>query len=177
MLLVLGLAGCAEPDNLASRSSGAANLPAEPSAAPPPETSPLMDEKNTRGAKEFAAYWFQTLNYAIQTGDVAPLVKASDTRCAACQDVIGTVQGSYSDGGYVLGGMYTVRSAVPESMSSDADPLLAVTYDRSPRSGMGPDGQVRDSVPALSFQSCQLILSWFAKGWRVSSVLGEGLPA
>lgn len=132
-------------------------------------------ERSLRGAQDFVNYWMNAANYATQTGDISPLEEASDSRCGQCQAVLSGVRDSYSDGGYTQGGLYRVRSVMTEVLALDDQPTFSITFDRSPQSLMAPDGQVRGSSPALSFQRCQFIMMWAGKGWRVRTVLGDSL--
>jgi hypothetical protein len=144
---------------------------------PAPSALAIANERSPSGAQEFAKYWFETLNYATQTGDIAPLRGASEPSCAACLDAVASVRNSYSDGGFLQGGTYTVRTARTEEFGLEDRPVLSISFDRSSRSGLAPDGQVRDSVPAASFVSCQLTLAWTGSGWRTAIVTGELLPS
>lgn len=121
-------------------------------------------------------YWFRALDYATQTGDLALLTAASTSTCAPCEAAIGVVRENYTDGGYLQGGTYTVRSANSEEFAPADRPMIVVAYDRSSRSAFGPDGQVRGSLPAATFVNCQVTVVWQANGWKVSTITGETLP-
>jgi hypothetical protein len=147
-----------------------------PSALPAPDPSALARERSERGAQEFVRYWFRALDYATQTGDISRLTAASDPGCKACEDAIRVVRESYSDGGYLQGGTYTVRSVAAEEFAPDERPMLAVSFDRSSRSGFGPDGQVRGNLPAVTFVPCQVTVGWVDGGWKVTRIVGDPLP-
>jgi hypothetical protein len=175
--LALGLGGCAQSSAPAAGGDNAqAAQTALPSVLPPPSAPPTAKQRSEPGAVAFVRYWFQTLDYATQTGDIGPLTKASDPDCQACEAALTIVRQSYSDGGYLQGGTYTVRSITNENFAMDDRPLLSVSFDRSSRSGFGPDGQVRNSLPAAAFVTCQLTLAWDEDTWKVASVIGDPLP-
>jgi hypothetical protein len=176
--LALGLGGCA---NDSSPPVGAGNNPDAtssvlPSVLPAPVPSPLAKQKSEKGAEEFVRYWFRALDYATQTGDISRLTAASNTGCRQCDEAIGVVRESYSDGGYLQGGTYTVRSVAAEEFAPDDRPMITVSFDRSSRSGFGPDGQVRGSLPAATFVSCQMSVVWEKDAWQVVGIVGDLLP-
>lgn len=178
-MLVFGLAGCAQdqnpPTTIGKRQ--AAQQPPPASALPRPTALPITHERSRSGAQEFAKYWFAALNYAVGTGDIGLVRTASDPGCTACVDAVTNVRTAYSDGGRIQGGTYTVRSVTSEEFGLDDRPVLALFVDRSARSGIGPDGAVRDSVPAAGFISCELTVEWTGDGWRAATLAGDLLPA
>jgi hypothetical protein len=148
-----------------------------PSVLPAPTPPPLASERSAQGAQAFVRYWFQTLDYATQTGDISRLTQASDPSCQPCESAISVVRESYSDGGYMQGGTFTLRAVSADTFALKDRPQITVSYDRSSRAGYGPDGQVRDSRPAAAFVSSQLTLTWSANGWHVASIVGDLLPS
>jgi hypothetical protein len=147
-----------------------------PSALPAPSPSALAKQRSEKGAEEFVRYWFKTLDYATQTGDISRITAASSEKCKPCEDAVGVVRENYSDGGYLQGGTYTVRSAAAEEFAPADRPMIVVSFDRSSRSGFGPDGQVRDSLPAATFVNCQVTVLWENGGWKVATIVGDPLP-
>jgi len=175
--LALGLAGCARDEAPPAAPGDQPDAAASvlPSALPAPNQPALARERSERGAAEFVRYWFRTLDYATQTGDISRLTAASDPGCKACEEAISVVRESYSDGGYLQGGTYTVRSVAAEEFAPDERPMISVSFDRSSRSGFGPDGQVRGSLPAATFVSNQVTVAW-SDGWKVTTIVGDPLP-
>lgn len=55
------------------------------------------------------------MSEAIGTGDPSKFIAMSSSRCANCRVVAKNLTNAYSDGGYIRGGEWTVRSAVFES--------------------------------------------------------------
>ncbi len=147
-----------------------------PSAVPAPVADPKSKQRDDAGAEQFVRYWFQALDYATQTGDITRLTAASGAGCRQCESLISSVRQNYNDGGYLQGGTHTVRSADAEEFAPDDRPMIVVSFDRSSRSAFGPDGQVRGSLPAATFVSCQVTVAWQGNGWRVATITGETLP-
>jgi hypothetical protein len=147
-----------------------------PSALPAPSPSPLAKQRTEDGAEEFVRYWFRALDYATQTGDISRLTAASTPACRPCEAAIGVVRENYSDGGYLQGGTYTIRSAAAEEFAPADRPMIVVAYDRSSRSAFGPDGQARGSLPAATFVNSQVTVVWQDNGWKVNAIVGDPLP-
>lgn len=177
-MLALSLGGCADDEGAATAvGAGETPQPPPPSAVPAPSALPIARERSRSGAQEFVEHWFATLNYATRTGDIAPLRSASDPGCAACVDLAASIRNSYGDGGSLRGGTFTLRAVNVEEFSLADRPDLSIFIDRSARSGAGPDGQLRESIPAASFLACQISLRWAGDGWRTTRVIGALLPA
>jgi hypothetical protein len=178
-MCALGVSGCAGNNGESSGAGAQGRQPAPtaaPSVLPAPTALPITAERSPSGAQEFGKYWFDALNYATQTGDIAPLRGGSENNCAACADVIASIRNSYGDGGYLQGGTYKVRAVKSEEFGLEDRPVLQISFDRTSRSGFAPDGQVRDSVPAASFVSCEVTLAWTGNRWKVSIVSGDLVP-
>lgn len=142
---------------------------------PQPPKPAVADEHTEQGAQQFTLYWFKTINYAVQTGDVKPLQTSSHAQCGPCQAIIAAVKENYGDGGYAEGGVYTIRSSEAQNFSLADQPTIAVAFDRSAQSSLAPDGQVRGSKPAVSFQSSQVVLVQVGNSWQVRTVFGDNL--
>lgn len=65
---------------------------------PEPEFPVEASEKTEEGVEAALQYWFETRQYARNTGDVGPLEEASYSECAFCQRQVELVQETYEDG-------------------------------------------------------------------------------
>lgn len=91
-----GAAGEAEePEPLPASSEG----PAE--NWPEPEVPEEASEQTEEGVEAALQYWFETRQYARNTGDTAPLEAASYTVCEFCDDQATLIQQTY-EGGWVV---------------------------------------------------------------------------
>lgn len=68
---------------------------------PEPEFPAEASEKTEEGVEAALQYWFETRQYARNTGDVGPLEEVSDENCAFCNDQIEQVEDAYEQGWYV----------------------------------------------------------------------------
>src|SRR5690606_35891550 len=73
--------------------TGASTSPPQPiNAAPaPPTLAASASAESREGATAFAYHWFDALNYAVSTGDIAALQAASSPQCRACGDATTTI--------------------------------------------------------------------------------------
>jgi serine/threonine-protein kinase len=139
-------------------------------ALPPTAASPSQE-----AGGEFVRYWFATLTYGVQTGDVEDLNLASSPDCQDCQDAIGSIEETYRTGGALRGGAYVVRNVSTTSLWSAERPVYDATVDRSVRTEVDAGGEAGASLPALSFANCVVVLEWTDDGrWRVREVVSSG---
>ena len=91
-----GAAGEAEePEPLPASSEG----PAE--NWPEPEVPEEASEQTEEGVEAALQYWFETRQYARNTGDTAPLEAVSTENCALCAQQVEQIEDTYEDGWYV----------------------------------------------------------------------------
>lgn len=91
-----GAAGEAEePEPLPASSEG----PAE--NWPEPEVPEEASEQTEEGVEAALQYWFETRQYARNTGDTAPLEAVSTENCAFCIDQAEQIEGAFDQGWYV----------------------------------------------------------------------------
>lgn len=98
--------GGTQDDDAGSEAEGAAEpVPASSEGPaqnwPEPELPAEAAEQTEEGVEAALRYWFETRQYARNTGDTAPLEAASDANCVFCDDQIQQVQEAYDHGWYV----------------------------------------------------------------------------
>jgi serine/threonine-protein kinase len=142
-------------------SSNRATAPLLPPAAVP----------NTReGALAFVTHWFDSLNYAVSAGDTTALEAASSPTCRPCADTIALVHAGYAAGATLRGGTYSLRNVSTDNFFNVAQPKVGVIFDRSPRSKLGPGGQMIEALSPGTFVTCQMLLERAGDRWRVFDV-------
>jgi hypothetical protein len=145
------------------------SVPSSAKPAPPP-LPPEAARHDKVGAAAFTEYWFSVLSFGVETGDVGLLRTASDAKCTECTAAVGVIQDNYNDGGSLQGGVYTVREANTIEDFAGQVMTVAVSYDRSPRSGTSPLGQARGRLDGKSFADCDIRVLWNGKNWVVRGV-------
>ncbi|MBS4754432.1 hypothetical protein KG112_16615 [Nocardioides sp. zg-ZUI104] len=116
-LLPLLVAGCnsADGDEPAPRPStssspSASASPTESASTPVEPTLPAEAKEPTEaGARAFIAYYWELINYAQVTGDVAALARTSGPMCEGCNGGLQIIERLYGSGGYATGGAYDVE--------------------------------------------------------------------
>src|SRR5690606_10022694 len=142
-----------------------------PAAAPqlPPEAGAHTEE----GGTAFLQYWFSTLSFAAQTGDLAPLTEATSPDCEDCQEAIARIEAAHAAGGGFRGGAYVVRGVTAASLWSANQPVYDATIDRTHRAELDSSGATVATLPALSFATCTVVLEW-SDEWRVREIISPG---
>jgi hypothetical protein len=106
----------------------AAPSPDEPSAEPTlaaPPLPPEAAEQTPEGAVAFTEWWFDTLNYATETGNTDALRAASDPECTTCNNYLGEIEDAYRSGGRIDGGHFQVTASTPGAVEALGIRLLA----------------------------------------------------
>jgi hypothetical protein len=141
-LLLAGCAGGApaDPGTVTPTPTGSAtpSPPATPTPTPsavykPADASgpaqnvpvPVLPEvaktETKEGLEAFAKYWFEQLNYAYQTGDIASVEALTSSSCEFCSNITSSLTTNYQEGRWLAGGKIAV-------------PAASTTFER------GPDG-------------------------------------
>jgi len=154
----------------ALRSPGpAGSVPAGPPVVPKPPASAAPQTLD--GAIAFVNHWFEALTYAVVTGDTVALDMASSPQCRACADAARLIRDGYRGGASLRGGGYAVRTVAEDDFWTVERPALRVVFDRSPRSAVDADGQLRDVFDGGSFLTCEVLLERAEGRWRLLELL------
>lgn len=134
--LSLGMAGCNSgdsPGNGGSSSAVAAETPTAtgtPTPTPTPSAVykpadatgpaqnvpvPVMPEvaktETKEGLEAFTRYWFDLLNFAYQTGDIAPVQAVTSPSCEFCSNITDSLTTNYQGDRWLAGGRITIPAA------------------------------------------------------------------
>lgn len=137
---------------------------------PKPELPAAAKENTKAGFEAFTQYWFDTVTYALETGDAEPLKSASLVSCKMCASYADSASSARSAGGWRVGPRWAVSG-----FSSDMklDPLgQAVGYfvmNESASQVISTDGSVSKSRAAGKIDGAQALYGKFESGsWRTS---------
>ncbi|WP_442951305.1 DUF6318 family protein [Paenarthrobacter sp. Z7-10] len=86
-----------------------ANGPAQ--NVPLPVKPALADKFSKAGLEAFARYWYQTLSYAFESGDLKPLESVSEAGCIPCARTKTGITPWHQKGRWTVGGQMTVNGA------------------------------------------------------------------
>ncbi|MGN6243381.1 MAG: DUF6318 family protein [Motilibacteraceae bacterium] len=143
-LAPLALTGCTG----ASSSAAAGPTPAASTASPaptpretpkptPPAIPDAAESADEQGAKAFAAYFWQVVNYVGRTRDTVPLQKISSADCKSCNQTIDTATKARAKGESVIGAVVDVRA----TEIIQRGPVWKVEVGMSRSSGVSVDSQ------------------------------------
>jgi hypothetical protein len=137
---------------------------------PRPQLPAAAKENTKAGFEAFTQYWFDTVTYALETGDTGPLRAVSKPDCKICNGFAEEAQKSNSDGKWTVPTKWTVRS-----FHSDLklDPLGQARglflADETASTDFHADGSVATARPAQRDETARDIYAIHdGKGWRVS---------
>ncbi|MHA7269049.1 DUF6318 family protein [Arthrobacter sp. HLT1-20] len=140
--------GATTPPGSGSASSGiptpAATTPApttvaayQPATAQGPAQNvpvPVLPEKAKEFSKEgliaFTEYWYETLGYAFETGDPAPMMAISDPGCRTCEAMKKSVIAGHSGGKWIVGGKMVIGTPASSFAQTAEGNYQAITMAR-----------------------------------------------
>ncbi|MBW4095308.1 MAG: hypothetical protein HIU81_07990 [Acidobacteria bacterium] len=70
----------------------------------------MADEFSKAGLEAFATYWYATLSYGFETGDMSPMEAVTDPSCTTCSKVKAGITPWHQEGRWTIGGQMTVNS-------------------------------------------------------------------
>ncbi|MFC8302541.1 DUF6318 family protein [Specibacter sp. NPDC057265] len=95
---------------------------------------PVLPEKAKEFSEEgliaFTEYWYQTLGYAFETGDPAPMMAISDAACKTCGAMEEAVMGGHEGGKWIKGGKMVIDPPRSAFVKMDDGTYQALTMAR-----------------------------------------------
>ena len=173
----LALTGCGGDDAPTapsdSRTSASASPSAEPTTANPTVAPPTLPAEaqtpDAAGAEAFIRYYFQALDYAYRTGDLATVLPLRDEACVACKSSEETVAQGFENGGHIEGGDITV-SDVTVTPGDSADGLEArVVLQQSAGTLLTETGSEADTITPSQDLLVGMILHYQAGVWSIEA--------
>jgi hypothetical protein len=118
------------------------------------------------GAEAFAEYYWQMVNYAQSSADLAPLRTLGTATCKPCRNLIRLLQQVFDDGGAIKGGDYTA-TALSAKPGHDGDhPAYTVTLMLTAESGTVEYPRTTRDRPAAKSR-IQMSFVWSRGAWYV----------
>ncbi|MET1153126.1 DUF6318 family protein [Arthrobacter sp.] len=71
---------------------------------PVPEMPDEASLKSQQGLEAFIPYWFETVSYSYETGDLEMIRSITGTDCALCEAVFDDIESWTVDGRWIVGG-------------------------------------------------------------------------
>ena len=137
---------------------------------PVPELPGAATEETEEGAKAFAAYWYELLGYAYESGDTQEVRSVTSSRCSRCEKALKVIDDWHTNGRWLVGGELET-TGFGDEISADSDGVyqipVQVTYGRL---SYYSQGELHTSTPASS-GSIDLFMAVFRDGaWSVADV-------
>jgi hypothetical protein len=133
---------------------------------------PEAAKANTKeGVEAFAAYWYDLMNFAYETGDLKPVDAVTQAGCASCSRVRPTIEAWNAGGQWIEGGKLSIVAADTKFTSdSGGNHQVIIQYHRQAISYHRADGSVEQSWPKTSLQADILIANYDDGAWAASNV-------
>ncbi|MDQ0259436.1 DUF6318 family protein [Sinomonas atrocyanea] len=140
---------------------------------PRPQLPAAAKENTKAGFEAFTQYWFDTVTYALETGDTGPLKAVSKPDCKICVSYIKSGETAKADGGWRVGPQWTISDFVTDMR---LDPLgQAVAYfsmEESASQVIGPDRKISRSRAGGKLKTAQALYAKFENGAWLTSEAG-----
>lgn len=111
LISLLLLAGCTDDEPKPKFAPPSSDAPT--SAAPTSSVAPTMPAAasgaDAAAAEAFVKFYWDTVNYAQESGDLHPLRQLADPRCAECEAGVKYLEGVFQADGRVIGGDATLE--------------------------------------------------------------------
>ncbi|MGN7201701.1 DUF6318 family protein [Arthrobacter sp. SAFR-044] len=78
---------------------------------PVPVLPEVAKTETKEGLEAFTRYWFELLNYAYQTGDIAPVQAVTSPACEFCSNITSSLTTNYRGDRWLAGGRITIPAA------------------------------------------------------------------
>ncbi|MDV8149597.1 DUF6318 family protein [Arthrobacter sp. B10-11] len=165
----------ASPSPSPTPTPSAAYKPADASGKAQNVPVPVLPEaakaETKEGLEAFAKYWYATLSYAYETGDVTPLQAVSATTCASCHRVKEVVEAWHSEGRWLAGGKMVVQgvqSKFVETAPGEYQVLIQVFQE--PLSYYRSDKTLDEKTEQKPAAGDIMLASYDGGAWRANTV-------
>jgi hypothetical protein len=179
-VLAAGLAGCAgdpvkpapyTPSAVTSSSPAASPTPSTPPpSADAPIPPPLPDPskyQTVAGAEAFAEYYWQMVNYAQTSQDLAPLRTLGTATCAGCRREIEGLRQVFGEGGTFKGGAYTATALSVKTSHVGGHPAYDVILNLAAEPGTVAYPRTTRDGPTAQRHRIRMTVSWARRAWYV----------
>lgn len=141
---------------------------AEPPAEVPPLLLPEAQVADIYGGAAFIRHYFDVVNYAYRTGDVAAVAPLRQDDCKACLGIEDTIAARYSAGNSIVGGAIELTDVVvtPGTMSGLVE--ASIVAQQTPGEVIDASGRVTDTISGRGKLLVGVNLERTPTGWLMS---------
>ncbi|MDQ0924744.1 hypothetical protein QF038_003252 [Pseudarthrobacter sp. W1I19] len=190
----LVLAGCSGGAPADPGPSSSASEPSSPSATPTPTPTPsavykpadasgpaqnvpvpvlpeVAKTETKEGLEAFAKYWFEQLNYAYQTGDIAGFDAVTSPNCVYCSKLTASLTTNYQGDRWLAGGKITTPASTTSfERSSDGNFQVILQVLQSPVIYYETGGKEFRTASDGSNTGNVLLANFVNGAWRVNDL-------
>jgi hypothetical protein len=123
------------------------------------------------GLEAFTRYWFEQLNYAYQTGDVAGLESVTSPKCEYCSKLTASLTTNYQGDRWLAGGKITTPASTTSfERSSDGNFQVVLQVLQTPISYYETAGKEFRAASNGSNTGNVLLANFVDGAWRVNDL-------
>ncbi|CAN7240909.1 DUF6318 family protein [Arthrobacter sp. LjRoot14] len=138
---------------------------------PVPVLPEAAKAETKEGLEAFAKYWYSTLSYAYETGDVTPLQAVSETTCTSCLRVKEVVGAWHSDGRWLAGGKMVVQGAQSKFVeTAPGEYQVLIQVFQEPLSYYRSDKTLDEKTEQKPAAGDIMLASYQGGAWRAKTV-------
>jgi len=172
--VALGVSACGDdpikPAPLTPAPTSASPSPTATSADPatPPPLPAAAKKQTVAGAKAFAEYYWEMVNYAQASGEVDPLVALASPTCEGCRGGTDGLRRFFDAGGKVVGGVYSTSNVSAKLVHAGSQPYWQVEMTLAHQKQFSDlPGTDKDDHSPASTHGEQMTLGWLNNKWHV----------
>ncbi|MHC6593150.1 DUF6318 family protein [Arthrobacter sp. C152] len=138
---------------------------------PVPVLPEAAKAETKEGLEAFTRYWFELLNYAYQTGDVAGLQAVTSPNCEYCSKLATSLTTNYQGGRWLAGGKITTPASTTSfERSDDGNFQVVLQVLQTPVSYYEPGGKEFRAASNGSNTGNVLLADFVNGAWRVNDL-------
>nr|WP_269430509.1 DUF6318 family protein [Arthrobacter sp. ZBG10] len=138
---------------------------------PVPVLPEVAKTRTKEGLEAFTRYWYETLSYAYETGDLTFYDGVAPTTCVACEQVREVIRNWHAEGRWLVGGGITTPTVETNFISgADGKYKVAVQVRQDPLAYMRADGTIARTDEQVSDRGNLLLVSNSAGQWSVDEI-------
>jgi hypothetical protein len=138
---------------------------------PVPVLPEVAKTETKEGLEAFAAYWFEQVNFAYESGDVTGVQAVTSPNCEFCSNITSSLTTNYKNGRWLAGGKIAVpATSTTFERASDGNYQVIVQVTQQTITYHDPDGSEFRSATKPSNTGNVLLVGFEDKAWRVNGL-------
>ena len=125
---------------------------------------------NEDGVEAFARYWFQTLSYAYETGDVTAWSANTSPSCKFCTRLKEGLDSAYSNGRWLVGGKILTPSIESKYKPEAPTQQVIIQVVQEKIDYFEADGSASQPITVSSKSESVMIASFESGSWKVKDL-------